>query len=62
VADRVLVAVRLSRGGLAKVDALAAERGVSRSEMLRRLLALGVVALEEAETRASSLALACNRA
>lgn len=43
VADRVLVALRLGRSGLARVDELAARGGVSRSEMLRRLLALGEV-------------------
>ncbi len=32
------VVVRLSPAGIAKVDELAAEAGVNRSEMIRRLL------------------------
>ncbi len=40
--DRVKVDLRVKRSALVVVDRLAGELGVSRSEMLRRLLAAGL--------------------
>lgn len=41
---RPLVAVRLSEEEIARVDALAAEDEVTRSEEIRRLIAVGIEA------------------
>jgi len=40
--NRQSVTVRLSSVGVERIDVLAAERGVDRSEMVRRLLAYAV--------------------
>lgn len=51
---RTKVAVRLAQSGVDHIDALAAERGIDRSEMVRRML--GYAAKQIAAGRAPELA------
>lgn len=49
--QRIVVPVRIRRSSVARVDAIAAERGLTRSDVLRELLAAGLGTLDAKQAR-----------